>query len=290
MANCYSLQIEKVADLSVLAAINKKLVVEPEIMMPNTVFVNPTDQKVQEERVNDGQLENTMVDAPVNVLVNVSVSAPINVSVNEAPSEKVTAIADSSPNTAPPKMAVPAKSKPKKSSTNVAIKKGRNASVKKLTVDLKSKLKSDIFSADEADNVSNSASESDSAKVKDLKVANQSFVTFSSGDDEQIEPALEDVMQIDKTSTVVSMLPNEPAGLRMKAIKVPKTFMENGYLVTEMITEMVPVDENSSSQEQQTSDPVMKNPAMKDPAVKNPVANKFTGKKQGSLLSFFKPK
>lgn len=286
MANCYSLQIDKVVDLSVLAAVNRKLIVEPGIMMPNTVFVNPTDQKVQMERVNDGQLETAIVDAP---------SSAVNASVNEATGEAATAIiADSPSNTVPPTIAskptktvVPAKSKPKKSGTNVAVKKGKNASIKTLTVDLKSKLKSDIFSADEADNVStnpasnpasnsasDSASESDSTKTKDLKVANQSFVTFSSGEDEPAVQALEDAMQIDETP-IAPTLPNEPAGPKMKAIKVPKTFMENGYLVTEMITEMVPVDENSSSQERQKSDPVAKKPA---------------GRKQGSLLSFFKPK
>ncbi|PJF18747.1 SIT4 phosphatase-associated protein family domain-containing protein [Paramicrosporidium saccamoebae] len=278
VADCYSLQIDNVSDFSMLAAVNKKLVVEPGIMMPNTVFVDPTDQKSQMEQAQVGQSQTEQVQREQIQTEQVQRGQAQAEPVQKG-QVQMEQVVDSQPkvaiaNTADPivapkaakklaKTVIPAKSKPKKSSTSVANKKGKNASVKKLAVDLKSKLKSDIFSADETETVLISASESDSAEAKDLKLANQSFVTFSSGDEEQVapvEPVLEDEMQIDETPTIRS----EPTGPKMKAIKVPKTFMENGYLVTEMITEMVPVDENSSSQEQHKGDSTTKKPAAKN--------------------------
>ena len=66
---------------------------------------------------------------------------------------------------------------------------------------------------------------------------------------------------------------DEPIPKKMKMVKVPRTFMENGYQMTEMVNELVPCDEGEVAE---------------DPKP-NP-GPKTTTAKQGTLLNFFKKK
>jgi hypothetical protein len=78
----------------------------------------------------------------------------------------------------------------------------------------------------------------------------------------------------------------EPVPKRMKLVKVPRVYVENGYQMTEIVNELVPCDDNDPEAEllnPQNSPSVTKGTA-------KPTSAKATTStsKQGNLLSFFK--
>lgn len=75
---------------------------------------------------------------------------------------------------------------------------------------------------------------------------------------------------------------------RMKTITVPRTFMDNGYLMTEYVTELVPDDESETGEIPSAADSSVKGPP--PPSQAKAASTVPGGKKQGSLLSFFKQK
>lgn len=77
-------------------------------------------------------------------------------------------------------------------------------------------------------------------------------------------------------------------GPRMKTIAVPRTFMDNGYLMTEYVTELVPDDGDDAGEAPSAADPCIKGSS--PPLQTKSVSTASGGKKQGTLLSFFKQK
>lgn len=226
---------------------------------------------------------------------------------------------------------------------------------KKPAVDLRARLDPEIFSAeepkggeDQVEAANNVASDDEPAAMSDgdrrpvsrdgeMDVARQSFVTFSSSEaeGEGAEGGADDSrdlsadMQIDSAGTPPAAsndhLPSGPTDEhgshdvvrpRMKMVKVPRTFMENGYLskrvvrtshvhrlirhhrhdvVTEMVTEWIPeggADENqrssSPSQETVTTTGSSTATTAKSPPSPSSTASRPASRRQGSLLSFFK--
>lgn len=70
-----------------------------------------------------------------------------------------------------------------------------------------------------------------------------------------------------------------PPGKKMKMIKTTRTFMQNGYQMTETVNELVPCDDN---------DVEMEHTPVEQPAVSTTAAPAKA--KQSSMMSFFKKK
>ena len=269
-ADVYSLQKDPLEDLSIIAKVESDLVVKPRIMMPGITFVHPDEMiKLTFEKALPSKIE-VLPQVPAQTSVQVPVQIPAQVPV-QAPVQSV-------------------KTAPKTAKKNVApVKKPKvnPFTSKKPTVDLKAKLQSPMFHT-EKDNVS--TSEDDDQNVDNMpKSTDQQFVTFSS--EEEVEPnspmleeTLDSPMEIDQGDGS-SQIPTTTisSGPKMKMIKVPRTFMENGYLMTEMVTEMVPNEDDENSSSPEPAQQVTTSP-------KGSIKPVIPTKKQGNLLSFFKPK
>jgi hypothetical protein len=309
-ADVYSLQELLLEDLSIIATVESKLVVRPRIMMPGVTFIHPDEMvKLALDQALLSKVEPSKSSGPSGLSLKSEPLKPPEPSGTspKAESSKPPKSKSSEPSKPEPSKPSPqpAKTAPKAVVKNVAPVKKLKVSPfapKKPAVDLKAKLQLPMFHTEKDDASVSSSTSEDDQNVDDMpKSTDQQFVVFSSEDEtEPNSPMLEDTleetldspMEIDQVNNVndnndiSSRLPMTTisSGPRMKMIKVPRTFMENGYLMTEMVTEMVPNedDENSSSPElaQRVASP-------KGEELIKPV---ISAKKQGNLLSFFKPK
>lgn len=316
----YSLQHgQEAQDTRVLATINAKLFVRPACMPDGMPWIHPDER------------EKTLSAAMASPLL-----VPIAVKAEERASSDGLGIAGST---------LPSKSPAKTDGSKAAPKKRSRLSAfiapKPKTVDLKAKLDAEMFTAEDKPGRTSMSEEKgdesgDGMSLDDVPPGpRQSFVTFSSDDEDELDrptaPSPEALppsspMHIDSPVIVDnSSTPRETppsSGPRMKMIKVPRTFMENGYLsipvhldsalifppppigatvVTEMVTEMVPDDDAavaSAAALDETRPGNEKAAPRGAPAqlintdrtdLKNGAA-KDPQRKQGSLLAFFKPK
>lgn len=97
------------------------------------------------------------------------------------------------------------------------------------------------------------------------------------------EPTNEDEAKSDDRHTASSIAESEsvdapPPGKKMKMVKTTRSFMQNGYQMTETVNELVPCDDNDVGME-----PVMEQPAAAATAAPAKA-------KQSSMMSFFKKK
>lgn len=137
----------------------------------------------------------------------------------------------------PEAKSIPAKSQPSITKTSPAKKAKSSVPLnlnKKAPVDLKSKMQSDMFTADD-----NNAKETKPTPVT-TTANNTTVVDFSSEDedvkmeekDTKIEESIEWPPSPMKVDAPTEAPPAVASAQKMKMIKVPRTFMENGYMST----------------------------------------------------------
>lgn len=233
----YSLRFGDVQDAGLLAAINAKLFVRPARIPADKLWIHPDEQA--------SIIAGSKCLPPSAIIKPAEPECLLQDSTLAAPKDHPPIAPQTVTPSAPKTSSLPTKTTTKTVTNKAAPKKsklGSTTKTKTKAMDLKSQLTSDLYTTDVNEHKSpvqmKAVDPSDEEDVDMVQEPRQSFVSFSSDG----EHAMDDGMANGPTDDPHRMLAASPMeidsrvespstiGPKMKMIKVPRTFMENGYL------------------------------------------------------------